>query len=131
MRRGAQKRSLVVCTGGAPWRQGCTESSVKTVKKSLFFAVGRQKLSIIELQTRPTHPDDGCYLSPNDMLLEKSAGGCIVKTEERDKLGRRLSLVENVLNGFWKRWQILYMYSMAALKVDQETEMFKRVMWFW
>ena len=32
--------------GGAPWRQGCAESLIKTVKKSLlFFAVGRQKLN--------------------------------------------------------------------------------------
>ena len=36
--------------GGAPWRQGCAESLMKTLKKSLFFAVGRQKLSILELQ---------------------------------------------------------------------------------
>ena len=105
---------------------------IKTVKKSLFFAVGRQKLSILELQTvlfeaanlinsrpmctHPTHPDDGCYLSPNEMLLGKSAGGSIVSANERNKLGHRLSLVENVLNGFWKRWQMLYMYSMAHLK---------------
>ena len=25
--------------------------------------------------------------------------------------------MENVLNGFWKRWQMLYMYSMAPLKM--------------
>ena len=91
----------------------------KTVKKSLFFAVGRQKLSILALQTvlfeaaklinsrpigtHPTHPDDGCYLLPNEMLLGKSADKGIVIAEERNQLGHRLSLVENVLNGFWKR----------------------------
>ena len=88
--------------------------------------MGRQKLSILELQTvlfeaanlinsrpmgtHPTHPDDGCYLSPNEMLLGKSAGGSIVLANERNKFGHRLSLVESVLNGFWKRWQMLYMY---------------------
>ena len=65
--------------------------------------------------THPTHPDDGCYLSPTGMLLGKSAGGGIVIAEERNKLGHRLSLAENVPNGFWKRWQ-MYMYSMAPLK---------------
>ena len=102
------------------------------MKKSLLFAVGRQKLSDLELQTvvfdaanlinsrpigtHPTHPDDSCYLFPNEMLLGKSAGGVIVTVEERNKLGHRLSLVENVYNGFWKRWQMLYMCSMAPLK---------------
>ena len=67
------------------------------MKKSLFFAVGRQKLFILELQTvlfeaanlmgtHPTHPDDGCYLSPNEMLLGKSAGESIVLANERNKL---------------------------------------------
>ena len=102
------------------------------MKKSLLFAVGRQKLSILELQTvlfeaanlinswpigtHHTQSDDGCYWSPNEMILGKSAGGGIVIAEERNKLGHRLSLVENVLNGFWKRWQMLYMYSMAPLR---------------
>ena len=102
------------------------------MKKSLLFAVGRQKLSILELQTvlfeaanlinswpigtHHTQSDDGCYWSPNEMILGKSAGGGIVIAEERNKLGHRLSLVEIVLNGFWKRWQMLYMYSMAPLR---------------
>ena len=33
--------------GGAPWRHSCAESLIKTVKKSLFFTVGRQKHSIL------------------------------------------------------------------------------------
>ena len=98
----------------------------------VFFSVGRQKLSILELQTvlfeaanlinsraigtHPTHPDDGCYLSPNEMLLGKSAGGGIVIAEEGNKVGHRLSSAEIVLNRFWKRWQMLYMYIMAPLK---------------
>ena len=105
----------------------------KTVKKSLFFAVGRQKLLILNSRVtllfeaanlinsrpickHPTHHDDGYYLSPNEMLLGKPAAGGIAKVEERNNVGHRLSLVENVLKGFWKRWQMLYMYSMAPLK---------------
>ena len=93
---------------------------MKTMKKKLFFAVGRQKPSILELQTvlfeaanlmnsgpigtHPTHPTDGCYLSPNEMPLRKTGGEGIVIADERNKLGHSLSLVENVLNGFWKLW---------------------------
>ena len=94
---------LEFASGGAPWRQGCAEPLIKTVKKSLFFAVGKN-LSILKLQTvlfeganlinsgpigtHPTHPDDGCFLSPNEMLLGKKGYGGIVIAEERKNLGK-------------------------------------------
>ena len=54
------------------------------------------------------------HLSSNEMLLGKTGGGGVVIAEKREKL--RVSSVENVLSGFWKIWQMLYMYSMATLK---------------
>ena len=132
---GSQRHSMENCTGGAPRRQGCVEALIKTVKKKLFFAVGRQKPSILEVQTvlfeaanlmnsrpigtHPIHSNDVCYLSPNEMPLGKTGGGGIVIADERNKLGHRLSLVENVLNGFWKLWQMNVQHD-SLEKVDQE-----------
>ena len=74
--------------GCAPWRQACAESLISSVKKCLFFAIGNQVLSLMEMQTtlfevanllndrpigrHPTHPDDGFYLSPNFLLLGRT-----------------------------------------------------------
>ena len=37
--------------GCAPWQQACTESLISSVKKCLFFAIGNQVLSLMEMQT--------------------------------------------------------------------------------
>ena len=71
--------------GDAPWMNGATEALVKSTKKALNAAVGDQIMDFSELQTvmyeaaqivnqrpigkHPTHPDDGSYLCPNDLLL--------------------------------------------------------------
>jgi len=70
-----------------PWRNGCSESLIKSVKRGLNIAVGEQ-ISFSELQTvcfevanlvnerpigrHPTEPEDGSYLSPNHLLLGRA-----------------------------------------------------------
>ncbi|XP_014670197.1 PREDICTED: hemicentin-1-like [Priapulus caudatus] len=72
-------------TPGAPHQNGCAESLVKSCKYALKRAIGEQTLTPFELYTCllevanlvnqrpigriPTDPDDGSYLSPNDMLF--------------------------------------------------------------
>ena len=72
----------------APWMNGVTESLVKSVRVALSHAIGEQVLEFSTLQTvlfeaaelvnsrsigrHPTDPDEGVYLSPNDLLLGRS-----------------------------------------------------------
>ena len=72
-------------TPAAPHQNGCAESLVKSCKIGLKKVIGEQVLTPLELQTClvevanlvnqrpigriPSDPDDGSYLSPNDMLL--------------------------------------------------------------
>ena len=76
------------CAPDAPWKNGCSEALIKSVKKSIKIAIGDQALTYSELQTflmecdnllndrpigrHPTQPEDGRYLSPNDLLLGHS-----------------------------------------------------------
>ena len=73
----------------APWKNGCAESLIKSIKKAIKIAIGEQVLSFAELQTvlfesanivneRPigiTSRDieDGNYLCPKDLLLGLSS----------------------------------------------------------
>ena len=68
---------------------GVTKALVKFTKKALKAAIGDQIMDFSELQTvmyeagqivnqrpigkNPTHPDDGSYLSPNNLLLGRSS----------------------------------------------------------
>ena len=72
----------------APHHNGCTEASVKTCKKALKKSIGNQVQTTFEFYTYlmeeanlvnswpigrvPNDPDDGAFLSPNDMLLGRA-----------------------------------------------------------
>ena len=72
----------------APWQNGSTEALVKTVKRALKVSIGNQVFSYPEFQTimyeaaqivnqrpigrNPASPDEGSYLTPNDLLLGRS-----------------------------------------------------------
>ncbi len=76
-------------TPRAPHQNGCAEALVKSCKTALKRAVGAQVLTPFELYTVllevanlvnqrpigriPNDPDDGSYLSPNDMLLGRAS----------------------------------------------------------
>ena len=73
----------------APWYNGAAEALRKTVKRALTTAIGEQVLTYSELQTcvfeaaqlvnqrpigiHPSHPNQGSYLSPNDLILGRSS----------------------------------------------------------
>ena len=108
-------------TPSAPHQNGCVESLVKSCKISLKKAVGNQTLSPFELYTClqevanlvnqrpigriPNDPDDGAYLSPNDMLLGRSSTTVSQGpfSESRDPR-RRVQFVQQIVNAFWKSW---------------------------
>lgn len=98
-----------------------TEALVKSTKKALNAAVGDQVMDFSELQTvmyeaaqivnqrpignYPTHPDDGSYLCPNDLLLGRSSpevpqGPFKQRVSDR----YRLDFIQQVVQSFWKKW---------------------------
>ena len=117
------------CSPNAPWQNGCSESLIKSVKKSLKIAIGNQALAYSEFQTvlmecanlindrpigrHPTSPEDGVYLSPNDLLLGHSTNnvpqGPFDATANKYQ---RFKFVQRIADAFWKRWTEAYFPSL-------------------
>ena len=105
----------------APWMNGVTESLVKSVKVALGHVIGEQVLEFSTLQTvlfevaelvnsrpigcHPTDPDEGVYLSPNDLLLGRSTSraprGPFLESSGSK---RRYECIQRIIDGFWKKW---------------------------
>ena len=101
----------------APWRNGVTESLIKSVKKALNVAVNDNVMTFSELQTvfyeaanlvnerpigrHPTSTDDGYYLCPNNLLL----GRCSTRVpsgpfNETCSPAQRFEFVQRICNAF-------------------------------
>jgi hypothetical protein len=108
-------------TADAPWMNGATEALVKSVKRALHTIIGDQVLTFSEFQTvmyeaaqlvnqrpigrHPTHPDDGSYLCPNDLLLGRATSHVPQGPfKERTSNKHRFDFLQCVVNQFWKRW---------------------------
>lgn len=104
-----------------PWQNGCSEALVKSVKKALEGSVGKQILTVNELQTvcfeaanlvnerpigrHPTDPSDGVYLCPNQLLLGRASGRVPSGPfKEHSNLRQRHRLVQNIADSFWRQW---------------------------
>ena len=105
----------------APWQNGISEALIKTVKRALTLAIGDNTLTFSELQTvcyevanlvnerpigrHPTSPEDGTYLSPNDLLLGRSSSRIPSGPfKEHLTLRQRFEFVQSIINRFWKKW---------------------------
>ena len=119
------------CSPNAPWQNWCSESLIKSVKKSLKIAIGDQALTYSEFQTvlmecanlindrpigrHPTSPEDGVYLSPNDLLLGHSTNsvpqGPFDVTASKYQ---RFKFVQRIADAFWKRWIEAYFPSLIV-----------------
>ena len=108
-------------TPGAPHQNGCAESLVKSVKIAIKKAIGEQELTPFELHTcfcevanlmndRPigrksNDPDDGSYLSPNDILLGRSGNRVPQGPFKFTKNPRhRFEFIQQIVDSFWRRW---------------------------
>ena len=104
-----------------PWKNGCAESLIKSIKKAIKIAIGEQVLSFAELQTvlfesanivneRPIgitsrDIDDDNYLCPNDLLLGRASsrvpsGPFKQYTNPR----KRFSFIQSLIDTFWRKW---------------------------
>lgn len=104
----------------APWQNGCSESLIKSVKRALTYSIGDRVLQFGELQTvffevanlineRPIGVKPGCdinlgtYLSPNDLLLGRTANKAPPGMYNTDaSLVKCFKYVEEVINCFGK-----------------------------
>ena len=108
-------------TPSAPWKNGCAEALIKSIKKSITVVIGDQVLSFPELQTvvfeaanivnersiavNARDLDNGSYLCPNDLILGRASSsvpsgpfkGC---TNPR----KRFEFVQSLVDCFWKKW---------------------------
>jgi hypothetical protein len=107
--------------GDSPWENGCSEALIKSLKKSIQHAIGEQTLNYSELLSvltecanllnerpigsHPHSPDDGIYLSPNDLLLGRSTSRIPSGPfKESSNPKKRFQLVQAITNAFWKKW---------------------------
>eukprot|EP00057_Strongylocentrotus_purpuratus_P004640 XP_003729152.1 PREDICTED: uncharacterized protein LOC100889568 [Strongylocentrotus purpuratus] len=105
----------------APHQNGCAEALVKSCKFALHKAVGSQCLTPFELYTClveianlvnqrpvgriPNDPDDGSYVSPNDMLLGRASRSVPQGPfRETENPRHRVEFVQRIVDSFWRRW---------------------------
>ena len=105
----------------APWKSGCSEALIRSVKRAVLSVIGEQVLMFSELQTifyeianllneRPIgrHPrevDDGAYLCPNDLLLGRISRRAPSGPWNRgSSLTRRYEFIQTLVDAFWRKW---------------------------
>ena len=105
----------------APWYNGATESLIKSVKRALNASIGDHVLTSSELQTvmfeaaqlvnqrpigsHPTSPEDGTYLTPNDLMLGRASNHVPQGPfQERTSQNHRFDFLQKLTKQFWVRW---------------------------
>ena len=137
---------LEFAPGGALLRQGCAGSLKNAVKKCLFFAVARQTFSIQKLQTvlfeaanlinsrpigrHPSHLDNGCYLSPNEMLLRRQEAEVFSSKPTNEKNWALAELGEKRAKWILEEMAVVVRVKHGSFK-NTGQEMFRRAMWYW
>ena len=99
-----------------------SEALIKSVKRSLKIMIGESTLTFGEMQTvffevvniLNEHPiglkpgsdvNAGCYLYPNELLLDHASNHVPVGTWAQCNMNRRLEFLNNVVTEFWRKWQ--------------------------
>lgn len=108
--------------GDSPWYNGAVEALVKSVKRALLSVIDSNSiLSALELLTamyqaaqlvnqrpigrHPKKPEEGTYLTPNDLLLGRASPDIPQGPyKERNSNKYRHDQVQKVVTSFWKRW---------------------------
>ena len=105
----------------APHHNECAEATVKSSKKALKTAIGEQVLTPFEVYTYlleaaylinqrpigriPNDPDDGSFLCPNDILLDRASTVVPQGPFRETKNPRhRVEFIQKFIDSFWKRW---------------------------
>ena len=115
--------------GDAPWYNGCCEALIRSIKKSIYHAIGSNRLTYMELQTilyesanlinerpvgvTPTSVDDGSFLCPNDILLGQSTNKVPAGDFDSTLNSRkRIYFIQRLTDAFWRKWTQCYFPSL-------------------
>ena len=79
-----------------------------TVFQTVLFEAA-YLLNEMPIGRNPTHPYDGSFLYPNNLLLGRSSNGYSPFISSSNHESARHNLVENVLDAFWIKWQNKYL----------------------
>ena len=108
--------------GDSPWYNGAVEALVKSVKRALLSIIDSDTImSPLELQTamyqaaqlvnqrpigrHPKKPEEGTYLTPNDLLLGRSSPDIPQGPyKERNSNKYRHDQIQKIVAAFWERW---------------------------
>ena len=113
---------IVNKSADAPWQNGCTERLIRAVKRCITLSISDSILTFPELQTvyfecasilngRPIGIKNSqyAYFCPNDLLLGRASTDVPPgKFDMNCSLRKRYKFIENVVEDFWKRWQMHY-----------------------
>ena len=117
----------------APWENGCSEALIKSTKRCLMQCIGTNRLSFFELQTalfevasilneRPigtktNNPQQGSYLSPNDLLLGRTnASAPVGQWNDCGNDKRRLDTINEIVDHFQRKWIQQYFPTLVVRK---------------
>ena len=102
-------------------QNGVSETLVKSVKRAITVTISDHVMTFSELQTvcfeaanlenerqigrHPTSPDDGTYLCPKDLLLEKATSRVPSGPfRETSDFPRIFEFVQSIVSYFWEKW---------------------------
>ena len=116
---------LVNKASDAPWRNGCAERLIRSVKRCLTLSIGATILTFDELQTvffkcantlneRPLGlKTKDSYFCPNDLILGRASTKVPAGKFDTDPNPRkRFLFVQSLAQQFWKRWHTYYFESL-------------------
>ena len=119
----------VFSLGDSPWYNGCCESLIKSIKKSIHHAIGQHRVSYSELHTvifeisdiinerpigkKPNQSEEGSYLCPNDMLLGRCSGKIpLQEFDQNVSTRKRYLFTQQSVDVYWKKWITYYFPSL-------------------
>lgn len=116
---------------GSPWENGCSESLIKGIKRSLvcFTGTDSPRIPVLQLQRvftaianllndrpigkHPKSPEDARFLCPNDLLLGRALDSVPQSTwpeltGKRGDYAKQVVFTERLVSEWFARWQKLY-----------------------
>ena len=113
----------------SPWWNGCCESLIKSIKKSINIALKHKRVSFVELQTivfeagnlanerpigiKPDKFSEHSYLCPNDLLLGRASQTVPHGPwDQSNSIAKRFHFVQSIIDHYWKKWTLCYFPNM-------------------
>ena len=93
--------------GDAPWWNGCCESLIRSVKKSIYLTVGNHRITFSELQT--------VVFEAANLVNERPIGikpGNYSEHSYLCHIAKRFHFIQELVDIYWKKWTLCYLSSL-------------------